>query len=65
MDLSKTNNIELKEKLDLLNNRPRKCIDYKTPNELINEYIAQCCTWFDKLSFQKKSARADLFACIS
>ena len=44
MDLSKTNNIELKEKLDLLNNRPRKCIDYKTPNELINEYIAQCCT---------------------
>ena len=44
MDLSKTNNIELKEKLDLLNNRPRKCINYKTPNELINEYIAQCCT---------------------
>lgn len=44
MDLSKTNNIELKEKLDLLNNRPRKCINYKTPNELINEYITQCCT---------------------
>lgn len=44
MDLSKTNNIELKEKLDLLNNRPRKCINYKTSNELINEYIAQCCT---------------------
>lgn len=44
MDLSKTNNTELKEKLDLLNNRPRKCINYKTPNELINEYINQCCT---------------------
>lgn len=44
MDLSKTNNTELKEKLDLLNNRPRKCINYKTPNELINEYITQCCT---------------------
>ena len=44
MDLSKTNNIELKEKLDLLNNRPRKCINYKTPNELINQYITQCCT---------------------
>lgn len=44
MDLSKTNNSELKEKLDLLNNRPRKCINYKTPNELINEYITQCCT---------------------
>ena len=50
MKLSKTNNNELKEKLDLLNNRPRKCINYKTPNELINEYIIQCCTWFDKLS---------------
>lgn len=44
MDLSKTNNTELKEKLDLLNNRPRKCINYKTPNELINECITQCCT---------------------
>ena len=44
MDLSKTNNTELKEKLDLLNNRPRKCINYNTPNELINEYIINCCT---------------------
>lgn len=44
MDLSKTNNEELKQKLDLLNNRPRRCINYKTPNELINEYINQCCT---------------------
>ena len=35
---------ELKEKLDLLNNRPRKCINYNTPNELINEYIINCCT---------------------
>lgn len=44
MDLSKTNNTELKEKLALFNNRPRKCINYKTPNELIIEYITQCCT---------------------
>lgn len=43
MDLSKTNNNELKQKLALLNNRPRKCINYRTPNELINEYI-KCCT---------------------
>ena len=35
---------ELKEKLDLLNNRPRRCINYRTPNELINEYITQYCT---------------------
>lgn len=44
MDLSKTNNDELKQKLDLLNNRPRKCINYKTPNELITEFIENCCT---------------------
>ncbi len=44
MDLSKTNNIELNKKLDLLNNRPRKCIDYKTPNEVINEFLLKCCT---------------------
>lgn len=44
MDLSKTNNEELKEKLDLLNNRPRKCINYKTPNEVINEFLSNCCT---------------------
>lgn len=43
MDLSKTNNEEVKQKLELLNNRPRKCIDYKTPNEMIAEFI-QCCT---------------------
>lgn len=43
MDLSKTNNEQLKEKLDLLNNRPRRCINYKTPNELINDFI-KCCT---------------------
>ena len=44
MDLSKTNSEELNKKLDLLNNRPRKCINYKTPNELICEYIIHCCT---------------------
>lgn len=43
MDLSKTNNNELKQKLDLLNNRPRKCINYKTPNESIDNFI-NCCT---------------------
>ena len=43
MDLS-TNNNELKEKLDLINNRPRKCIGYNTPNEIINEVLKKCCT---------------------
>lgn len=33
MDLSKVNINELNYNLNLLNNRPRKCIDYKTPIE--------------------------------
>lgn len=53
MDLSKTNNDELKVKLDLINNRPRKCIGYKTPNEVITDVLSKCCTWFDKLSIRK------------
>lgn len=44
MDLSKTNEKEVQQVLELLNNRPRKCINYKTPNELFNEYLLDCCT---------------------
>ena len=43
-DLSKTNEKEVQEILKLLNNRPRKCINYKTPQELFNEYLCDCCT---------------------
>lgn len=39
MDLSKTNHSEVNNVLTLINNRPRKCINYKTPIESINEYI--------------------------
>lgn len=44
MDLSKTNEKEVQETLELLNNRPRKCINYKTPKELFNECLINCCT---------------------
>lgn len=44
MDLSKTNNNELNEKISLINNRPRKCIGYLTPNEVINDELLKCCT---------------------
>lgn len=44
MDLSKTNEKEVQETLVLLNNRPRKCINYKTPRELFDEYVCDCCT---------------------
>lgn len=44
MDLSKTTEKEVQENLELLNNRPRKCINYKTPNEYFNECLSNCCT---------------------
>ncbi len=43
MDLSKTNEKEEQDTLTLLNDRPRKCINYKTPNESFNEYLTNCC----------------------
>ena len=44
MDLSQTTEKEVQENLELLNNRPRKCINYKTPNEFFNECLINCCT---------------------
>ena len=44
MDLSRTNEKEVQDVLKLLNNRPRKYIDYKTPQELFNECLCECCT---------------------
>lgn len=35
MDLSEVNQRELTEILSLMNNRPRKCLKYKTPSEVI------------------------------
>ena len=37
MDLSQVNEKELQHKLTLMNNRPRKCLRYKTPNEVIKQ----------------------------
>ena len=42
MDLSQTNEKEVQQVIELLNNRPRKCINYKTPNELFKEYLLDC-----------------------
>ena len=39
MDLSNVDEEELQYNIDLLNNRPRKCINYKTPNEVINSHF--------------------------
>ena len=54
MDLSNTDEKEVQNVLKLLNNRPRKCINYKTLQELFNEYLYECCTCYYKLSYQKK-----------
>ena len=46
MDLSLVDEDELKHNLELMNNRPRKCLGYKTPNEVMNETDSHtsCCT---------------------
>jgi IS30 family transposase len=44
MDLSKTTQVDLSEKLALLNNRPRKCIGFSTPLEMIGSNSTECCT---------------------
>lgn len=38
MDLSEVDEKELEHNLELMNNRPRKRLDYKTPNEIINSH---------------------------
>ncbi len=46
MDLSLVDEDELKHNLELMNNRPRKCLGYKTSNEVMNEIDSHtsCCT---------------------
>lgn len=46
MDLSLVDEDELKHNLELMNNRPRKFLGYKTPNEVMNETDSHtsCCT---------------------
>ena len=46
MDLSLVDEDELKHNLELMNNRPRECLGYKTPNEVMNEIDSHtsCCT---------------------
>ena len=44
MDLSLVNIYDLNHNLELINNRPRKCLSYFTPNEIINKAYINCCT---------------------
>lgn len=39
MDLSNVDKKELRKNLNKLNNRPRKCLKYKTPNEIFFDYL--------------------------
>ena len=45
------NHVDIVE--DILNNRPRKCLGYKTPLEAFNEEQAKCCTQLDNSSYKK------------
>ena len=38
MDLEEVDENELSNNIELLNNRPRKCLGYKTPNEVMNSH---------------------------
>ena len=38
MDLSEVDENQLEYYLDLINNRPRKCLGYQTPNEVISSH---------------------------
>lgn len=38
-DLSTVSNKRIKEIQDKLNNRPRKCLGYKTPNQVLSKYL--------------------------
>ena len=38
MDLSEADENQLEYYLDLINNRPRKCLGYQTPNEVISSH---------------------------
>ena len=43
-DLSFVDETELEYNLNLMNNRPRKCIHFKTPKEiLLNQSLTKCC----------------------
>ena len=39
MDLSEVNIDDLRNNLRLMNNRPRKCIEYKTPKEELFDFL--------------------------
>ncbi len=44
MDLAKVCDQELEQIVQSINNRPRKCLGYRTPNEAIHELPLGCCT---------------------
>ena len=55
------NHVDIVE--DILNNRPRKCLGYKTPLEAFNEEQSKCCTQLDNSSNIKeyKNGNKEIF----
>ena len=43
-NLSRVSPVTLKKNLALINARPKKVLQYRTPQDLFNENLAKCCT---------------------
>ena len=43
-NLSKYTQVYIDKKVNLINNRPRKCNNWISPSKLMNEAISECCT---------------------
>jgi IS30 family transposase len=41
MDILEVTQIEIDKHVELINNRPMKCLGYKTPNEIYNQHVAK------------------------
>ena len=43
-DLSRYTQVYIDKKVNLINNRPRKCNNWISPSKLMSEAISECCT---------------------
>lgn len=44
MDLSQVDEEDVHYKVKLMNDRPRKCLNYQTPKEVLMRHLQDCCT---------------------
>ena len=44
MDLSLVDEEDVRYKVKLMNDRPRKCLNFQTPKEVFMRHLQNCCT---------------------